>query len=514
MTEKLIECFNDTISFVNSNQEMKKKTTIAKRNSRVYKENFRHLSSAFKYNVRSDLAVVRGTTFELAKKYAKSGRTAVLNFANPEYPGGSVKYGAMAQEECLCRSSNLYPCLTEPKVYDDFYGYHRAKDDGYYSDRIIYTRNVTVFKDEGLRDSVPHLMNVKDWFDVDVITCSAPYLAGMEEIDYAKLRDVLKRRIKNIFESALDNMAENIILGAFGCGVFCNPPGIVAGAFYDVIEENSYYQNFKHIIFAIKPSSDMCPNVMAFENTFTHQMLVHDNRMNYAGKNFSILGDSISTFEGCNPQGYNVYYGRGMADVTGVGTPNDTWWFKVVNFFRGRLLVNNSYSGSRVSRLPKQQSAFPAGCSKERTAGLHTAGVNPDVIIVNMGVNDWLFGVELEYYKKKKDYEDYTDFFVDAYEHMIDSIKRNYPKAEIWCLTIPKNRAEAPNSGFNMPRYNDVPLESYNKIIRECARKKGTFLIDMYTFDNYYETIDFVHPNKAGMDSMAEMIITCILQKC
>lgn len=436
MTDKLIECFEDTLSFVNKNEEIKKKTLIAKRNSRVYKENFKHLSTAFKYNVRSHLDVVRGTTFECAKKYAKSGRTAVLNFANPEYPGGSVKYGAMAQEECLCRSSNLYPCLTESKINGDFYGYHRSKDNGYYSDRIIYTRNVTVFKDEGTKDTVPHLMNVKDWFDVDVITCSAPYLYGVEDIDYAKLRDILKRRIKNIFEVALDNMAENIILGAFGCGVFGNPPG------------------------------------------------------------------------------YNVYYGRQMAEYTGIESPKDTWWFKVVNFFRGKMLVNNSYSGSRVARLPKQERHFPAGCSRERTSTLHTSMAVPDVIIVYMGTNDWLFGVELDYYKKKRDFEDYTDFFIDAYDCMIANIKRNYPNAEIWCLTIPKNMAQRPESGFSMPRFIDIPLEEYNKVIRDCAKKYKARLIDMYSFDDLYDTIDCIHPNKVGMASLSEMVITCILQKC
>ena len=203
-----------------------------------------------------------------------------------------------------------------------------------------------------------------------------------------------------------------------------------------------------------------------------------------------------------------------MAEYTGIESPKDTWWFKVVNFFRGKMLVNNSYSGSRVARLPKQERHFPAGCSQERTSALHTSMAVPDVIIVYMGTNDWLFGVELDYYKKKRDFEDYTDFFIDAYDCMIANIKRNYPNAEIWCLTIPKNMAQRPESGFSMPRFIDIPLEEYNKVIRDCAKKYKARLIDMYSFDDLYDTIDCIHPNKVGMASLSEMVITCILQKC
>ena len=38
---------------------------------------------------------------------------------------------------------------------------------------IIYTPDVTVFKTD---TSCPKLMNEKDWYDVDVITCAAPNL--------------------------------------------------------------------------------------------------------------------------------------------------------------------------------------------------------------------------------------------------------------------------------------------------------------------------------------------------
>ena len=43
----------------------------------------------------------------------------------------------------------------------------------------------------------------------------------------------------------------------------------------------------------------------------------------------SILGDSISTFEGYNPLGYSVFYDQEMQNKNGLKTVYDTWWAKV-----------------------------------------------------------------------------------------------------------------------------------------------------------------------------------------
>ena len=40
---------------------------------------------------------------------------------------------------------------------------------------MIYTKDVTVFKDDSV---VPQALPENDWFDVDVITCAAPYVCA------------------------------------------------------------------------------------------------------------------------------------------------------------------------------------------------------------------------------------------------------------------------------------------------------------------------------------------------
>ena len=100
-----------------------------------------------------------------------------------------------------------------------------------------------------------------------------------------------------------------------------------------------------------------------------------------AGKRrFSILGDSISTFEGCNPTGFRVFYEGERCAATGVREPRDTWWAQVVDALGGELLANGSFSGSMV-----EGAGFPAGDSAERVAALARDGQAPDAVLVFMG---------------------------------------------------------------------------------------------------------------------------------
>ena len=91
----------------------------------------------------------------------------------------------------------------------------------------------------------------------------------------------------------------------------------------------------------------------------------------------SIMGDSISTFQGYNPPGYAVFYNKEMQMKNGLNTVYDTWWAKVNQSLHAYLCVNNSYSGSTVTGV-----AFPSGGSDQRCSGLHTQLYQPDMILV------------------------------------------------------------------------------------------------------------------------------------
>lgn len=539
---ELIAAFQDTMSRSMS-PILKNETEIAAQSSRIYLEGFRSKKRVKQYE--AEIIVEENTTFTAARKHLARGRTAVLNFANPETPGGGVRNGAMAQEECLCRSSNLYACLNASS-FPDYYQYHRELHNHFYSNRLIYTKGVTVFKDDS---DIPNMLDEKDWFQVDVITCAAPYIAKRRYTNMTALKALFKGRIKNIFEVAAEHEIEVLILGAFGCGAFKNPPDIVAKAFREVIEENNYKGQFTKIVFAIKSTVNSdpfepCPNIMAFETEFyvlsaeANKLRFSDNwalaqavgsvkmpsgrvlkggdqfnpykewqaKNKYYGKQFSILGDSISTLDGYNPRGYNLFYTGEVCDRTGVHDMKDTWWGKVIDFFGGELLVNNSWSGSRVTKLPDSDKLFPAGCSDERTSSLHINDTLPDVIIVYLGTNDWARGVEARIADHLLG-QDEMEIFEDAYAVMLRKLRSNYPNAEIWCCTLNSTFMSCKPS-FVFPKTPaGKHIDDYNWTIRNVAAANNCKVIDFDKYGWAYNSVDGSHPMSAGMDTLAMMVI-------
>ena len=193
------------------------------------------------------------------KKY----RTAVLNFANAYHPGGGVKYGDMAQEECLCRSSNLYSALTQPYLLRNYYKWNSKNTGDMGTDAVIWSPDVTVFKTD---DPVPVEMGREEWFQVDVLTCAAPYFDKNRKhpVTPEKLRDVFNHRIRNILEVAMANDTDLLVLGAFGCGAFNNPPELVADVFRELLLEKGYFRFFRKIVFAIKKNDSANTNLETF----------------------------------------------------------------------------------------------------------------------------------------------------------------------------------------------------------------------------------------------------------
>lgn len=184
-------------------------------------------------------------TYEAAGGY-RGKKVAVLNFANNHSIGGSP-YSAGAQEESLCRCSTLLPCLQACE--STFYKPHRdafvnGQLDEYGNSDIIYTPNVTVFKTD---ESEPKLLDEDDWYNVDVITCAAP------EVKYGynaeKLDELLTKRIRRILDVAAMNKVEVLILGAFGCGAFGNPPALVAETFKETLVHFPIFETVEFAVF-------------------------------------------------------------------------------------------------------------------------------------------------------------------------------------------------------------------------------------------------------------------------
>lgn len=83
------------------------------------------------------------------------------------------------------------------------------------------------------------------------------------DISYEGLKALHTSRIQRIFEVAIANKAEVLILGAFGCGAFRNPPELVAEVFAAFTEK--YRGCFEGIEYAVYHTERETANYEAFK---------------------------------------------------------------------------------------------------------------------------------------------------------------------------------------------------------------------------------------------------------
>ncbi len=260
MQTELIECFRDTQRMVKENRALRRATRSMQAGTLLYLPGYEAISPVLR-SQGAPLRVLGDTTFHCAQAFSDRGRTAVLNFANAYNPGGGVLHGAMAQEECLCRSSNLYFALTLPYLLRNYYKHNARTIGDLGTDSVIYSPGVTVFKSD---DPVP--MPIPVPFQVDVLTCAAPYVDPdrRKPIPREKLGEALTGRIRNILEVASAHEVEFLVLGAFGCGAFNNPPELVARVFRALLREERMADRFREVVFAIKPGGASENNLRVF----------------------------------------------------------------------------------------------------------------------------------------------------------------------------------------------------------------------------------------------------------
>ncbi len=197
-----------------------------------------------------------------ARRLAADGPVAVLNFASARNVGGGYLGGARAQEEDLCRNALLYPCLLQAPEY---YEAHRASDDLLYSDRVIWSPSVPVHRDErGGLSTEP--------FAASFLTSPAPNAGALLRRDPGagpRIRAALARRSGRVLDVAARQGARQLVLGAWGCGVFRNDPHDVARAFHSWLAPGgAYHGAFARVTFAVWDRSEPSANRAAFEKTF------------------------------------------------------------------------------------------------------------------------------------------------------------------------------------------------------------------------------------------------------
>ena len=233
--------------------------------SKLYKSEI-HLDLQQVTTTETKLSVVNNDCLVVGKQMQDEGlNPAVLNMASTYRPGGGVLNGARAQEECIFRRSNLfmslylfdrqmYDMVIEPNLdgmYDLSFiqqGYPMEENFG-----GIYSDGVTVFKDgeyEWLYDPYQTA-----FISVAAMNINRALRQGESALVDGRLSDravaITKNKIRTIYRIGILNGHDSLVLGAWGCGAFGNPPEQMAQLFVDVLNEEEFRGRYKDIRFAI-----------------------------------------------------------------------------------------------------------------------------------------------------------------------------------------------------------------------------------------------------------------------
>lgn len=233
------------------------------------------------------------------------------------------------------------------------------------------------------------------------------------------------------------------------------------------------------------------------------------------GLDFSILGDSLSTYEGWIPDECTNFFpmNGALTDVS------ETWWMQVLDQTGMELCTNNSSAGCTCVGDSLYTGEVRYGCSTDRISLLTgTQGKVPDVIIVFMGTNDLLTGVPLGDNDGTGLVEEgEIDNFSDAYTLILDKLASEYPMAQVYCCGLhPVGDWGTEQQPFVLFQgYSGLTAEDFSKRIELIAENKGVPYIDLYhcgiEVDNLQQmTSDGVHYTPEGMSYVAKAVADCL----
>ncbi len=268
--QERITIFEGTRYLCESSASLQKAIAASRAGQRIYWEGEEIEYGEARFATEAKLFLSQKKTVEAAMPYARTGkRTCILNFASSVAPGGGVLTGEQAQEESISRVSTLYFALSDPDTAGKFYDYHwelirAGKMNRRNRDDLVYTPSVVAVRDDANWEA---MMEENDWYEMDVITCAAPDVRQLGDVaQFSPTREELRVlheiRWRCILAAAARHRADVLILGAFGCGVFANPPELVVEAFNNVLPE--FRNHFETIEFAVYCCSKEDANYRAF----------------------------------------------------------------------------------------------------------------------------------------------------------------------------------------------------------------------------------------------------------
>ncbi len=198
----------------------------------------------------------------------------------------------------------------------------------------------------------------------------------------------------------------------------------------------------------------------------------------------AILGDSYSTFEGyVEPSGNEIWYYATPRDRTDVTDVTETWWHILAREHGFKLGVNNSYSGSTISRTGYRGEDYTDRAFITRMNSLG----HPDVILIFGATNDSWAKVPMgDYIYKGWTPKDLYDFR-PAMARLLSGVKDRYPNVKIYFIL------------------NDKLSDDINESVRTICSRYDVPLIELKDIDKKGN-----HPSVKGMRQVADQIADVI----
>lgn len=100
--------------------------------------------------------------------------------------------------------------------------------------------------------------------------------------------------------------------------------------------------------------------------------------------------------------------------------------------------------------------------------------------------------------------------FAQAYDAMLASMRKSYPKAEIWCCTLVPGRVRGMELSTHTYNLRGIPFVDYNAAIRQAAENNDAHVADIFTAGQDYEAFDGTHPTALGMRQISSLVIAAM----
>ena len=280
------------------------------------------------------------------------------------------------------------------------------------------------------------------------------------------------------------------------------------------------------------------------------------------GKHISILGDSISTYQGYSNEyetqnsdiknnggpftaekeyknggwiehnacgNLVTYYGENL----GVTSVDKTWWMRTIRQVNMELCVNNSFTGDSVTTEAERSNMRCTQLHDNTTSSNpnqtiadqnqeQSEEIYPDIVALYMGINDFNYTQDLT-----------PEKFGEAYKKVVEKIISTYKSKSqspedftVFVFTLLPSRdgwGQTPLSkidGADREAEYLTNLEKLNDQIRQIAKENPNVeVVDLYSSLNFTResiipyTGDGLHPNAEGMRLISNCFIRALYKK-